>query len=79
VQQGTLGHAPNDLPEGGVGDTVPGTREHLAGELLKFFLLWGSGNTPVVVDFILADCFDNSVCFPGCWGEVLAEEVVCGC
>lgn len=76
MQEGTLGHAPDYLPEGGIGDAIPSTREHLACELLLFRILWGSGDAPVVVDFVLADCLDDFVGIPGCWGEVLAEEVV---
>lgn len=79
MQQRTLGHAPDYLPEGSIGNAVPGTREHLAGELLLFRILRGSGDAPVVVDFVLADCLDDFVGIPGCWGEVLAEEVVYAC
>lgn len=76
MQQRALGHTPDYMPEGGVCDTVPSTREHLACKLLLFRLLWGSRNAPVIVDFILADRLDNLVGIPGCWGEVLAEEMV---
>lgn len=79
MQERSLRHAPDYLPEGSIGDAVPSTREHFASELLLFRILWGSGDAPVVVDFVLADCLDDLVGIPGCWGEVLAEKMVYTC
>lgn len=79
MQKSTLWHVLDHVPELGSIDQWPGFREDLTGEpLVGIILLRGSRDSPVIVNFLLANSCHDGVRSLGYRGEVLTEKVIYG-